>query len=135
MIRVDIGEIEFHDNWSFTLNGNPFTGIACEHDSNGNLLSEIQFANGMKEGPSVEYFPSGRKAEEDNYHQNTLDGESRSWSDRGLLLKRTVYESGYTLECDEWDESGKLVKSYRLAPEDPLYELLNLNRQAKKKAQ
>ena len=129
---VDIAEVNFNDDYSYTLRGVPFTGLARECDKQGRLVAEMSFKNGIQDGVSTQYFPSGRVRFEKSYRSNTLHGESREWFENGSLKQRTVHEFGFVLESDEWDEAGAQVKSFRLTEADPQYKLLASRRKGEK---
>src|SRR5258708_32491247 len=104
MSKVDISEVDFNDDYSFTRGGVPFTGTACEYDKQGKLVAEMAFRDGMKNGISTQYFPSGGLRFEKSYCDNTLQGEGREWFENGKLKQRTLHEFGFLVENDEWDD-------------------------------
>ncbi len=124
MKRVDAGEIEFNDDYSYTHEGERFSGIGYELDAKGNLISEITFVDGVQEGPRRAWYPSGAKKAEDNIHQGGLNGLSLEWYESGALKKKTLGEHGIALERDEWDEAGNLLSTFRLTESHPNHRLL-----------
>jgi antitoxin component YwqK of YwqJK toxin-antitoxin module len=132
MTIVDISEVNFNDDYSYTLRGVPFTGLARECDKQGKLVADMSFKNGKKDGVSTQYFPSGRVNFEKSYRNNAMHGESREWFENGTLKRRTVHEFGFLLESDEWDEAGAQVKTFRLTEADPQYRLLASRRKGDK---
>jgi antitoxin component YwqK of YwqJK toxin-antitoxin module len=131
MMRVNVSEIEFNDDYSYTYQGEPFTGIAFELGPGGELTSEMTFVGGVKEGPVREWFPSGAKLSERNLHYGALHGVGMEWFETGKPMKRTVHELGVLLESDEWNEEGAVVDAYRLSETDANFKILQRLRLAK----
>ncbi|HEX4138743.1 MAG TPA: hypothetical protein VHY09_00230 [Candidatus Methylacidiphilales bacterium] len=134
MTIVDISEVDFNDDYSYTLRGAPFTGLAREFDKHGRLVAEMSFRNGKKDGVSTQYFPSGRVNFEKSYRNNAMHGESREWFEDGKLKRRMVHEFGFLLENGEWDEEGAQLGTFRLTEADPQYRLLASRRNRDKKS-
>jgi antitoxin component YwqK of YwqJK toxin-antitoxin module len=124
MKRVSIEEIDHNDDYSYTYQGTPFTGVAYERGPAGQLVSEMTFAKGIQEGPARGWYPSGSKLAEENYHQGSLDGAGTEWFEDGKLKQRTLHELGICIESDMWDEQGTLISTYRLTEEDPNHRML-----------
>jgi antitoxin component YwqK of YwqJK toxin-antitoxin module len=131
MERVKMTEIDFNDDHSYSYHGRPFTGVAFEQTSEGKLISEIAFVEGVKEGQTREWYTTGAQRFEKNYRYNALHGEGREWLETGRLKKRTLHELGVLLEKDEWDEEGNLIFMYRLTESDSNYKILQQLRLAK----
>jgi antitoxin component YwqK of YwqJK toxin-antitoxin module len=131
MNRVNIREIDFNDDYSYSYRGVLFTGIACEYDDDGKLVSELKMENGIQEGLSSEFFPAGPKRSERCYHNNTLHGESREWFENGNLKERTFHEFGVLIERETWDSDGNAVSGFRLTENDQAYQTLERLRKAK----
>lgn len=124
MERVNVIEIKFNNDYSYTYRDAPFTGIAFEHGPAGELVSEMSFVDGVKEGPVREWYRSGGKRAETNWRHGALDGVGAEWFETGNIKKRTIYELGVLVESDEWDEEGTLVGVYRLSETDANYKTL-----------
>ena len=131
MNRVNIIDIEFNDDYSYRHRGVLFTGVAYECRRDGTLVSEMTFVDGIKEGESREWYPTGNKRTETNYKYNTLHGLGMEWFETGGQKRRTIHELGVLIESDEWDEDGNPVSSYRLTETHPNYEVLRKLRVAK----
>ena len=131
MNRVNISEIDFNDDYSYTYKGEAFTGVVMEHGPAGELISEMSFVDGVKEGPIREWYKSGAKRSEKNLHHGALHGVSMEWFETGKPKKREVAELGILLESDEWDEDGTLVATYRLSENDANFKILQQLRSAK----
>ncbi len=128
-----IRRIEFNDDYSYTYNGVLFTGIAYEIDAASHLIGEITFVNGVQEGLTRTWFPSGARQAERNLRRNAFHGPGLEWYESGKIKERTLHESGITLERDVWDEGGTLISSYRLREDQPNYQLLLLSRKAEQR--
>ncbi|MBS0171752.1 MAG: hypothetical protein JSR62_15495 [Nitrospira sp.] len=94
-------------------------------------MAEMEFRNGIREGLSRAYFPSGAIWIEQNYHYSRLHGDSREWFENGKLKTRSVYEFSILIECDVWDESGNVISVFRLDENHPDYKTLQIYRHAK----
>jgi antitoxin component YwqK of YwqJK toxin-antitoxin module len=85
------GEGQFVDNkreggWKFyVLEDKSFKRI---------LQKKVSFVKGEKDGPFAYYFPSGRMGIEGHFLSDQLDGEVKSYYERGQLYGTRFYENG-----------------------------------------
>ena len=131
MIRVNTDLIEFTDDYVYLLDGQPFTGIGYEANDDGEIISEMEFQDGMQHGVTKGYHLAGQVKREAHYKYNTLDGFVRDWDDAGLLEREEEYEMGVCIRRKTRDSSGYLQISYELSESDPLFNTLQLIRAAK----
>jgi antitoxin component YwqK of YwqJK toxin-antitoxin module len=131
MERVNITDIDFNNDYSYTYRGVPFTGIAYESGANGRVVAEMTFMDGVQEGERREWYPSGVLRLESNYLHNGLHGVTKEWFPSGTLKRRAKHELGVLVESDIWNEDASAASSYRLAETDPNYRTLERLRLAK----
>ena len=112
----------------YTLNGSPFTGVACDYFPDGAVRSESQFKNGHQEGFAREWYENGVLKFEKSYLGESLHGVSKYWHPNGQLKDESVFEYAICLESKEWDENGRLVREFQIQPTDPAYQYLEQKR-------
>lgn len=122
MIRVNADEIELGDDYVYRLEGKPFTGIGFELNNADQLLSEIEFENGMKNGFSREWSRDGALVFEHEYKNNTRHGRQAEWED-GELQTEEEFEHGICVRRKTWSE-GKIVNEFVIDEVDPQFKLL-----------
>lgn len=59
--------------------------------SNGNVWSECDYKNGLKDGKSTVYFENGQKRYEGYYRNDTTAGTWKFWNENGNLVKEINY--------------------------------------------
>lgn len=131
MKRVNINDIEFTNDYLYLFHGVPYTGIGFELDSDGRLISEVEFQNGMQHGITKMYYPLGRLQREAHYRYNTLHGFVREWTIDGVLELEEEYELGICLRRKVRSDAGELQICYEIDEVSPQYELLQMLRKAK----
>jgi antitoxin component YwqK of YwqJK toxin-antitoxin module len=131
MNRVNADEIELTNDYVYLWDGRPFTGIAFELDDHENIVSEIEFRNGLQMGTTRAYYPKGRLKREAQYENATLHGFARDWNEEGLVTSEEEYERGICIRRKTRDSTGNLSISYELKETDPQFEILRLLRMAK----
>lgn len=72
-------------------------GVWTITDSKNRKLLEIELADGLRDGKSVFYYPSGRKKLEIDYRKGLPDGELIDYDPEGKILARNVYLEGRKL--------------------------------------
>ena len=97
--------------------GEPFTGVAFE-ESNGRVVEELSFVDGIQHGVAREWYPSGRLRVEWHYYRNVRHGISREFDENGRLASEAVHEYGIKTRERRW-EGDRLVESYELPADDP----------------
>ena len=129
MQYVNLSELLLEDNDTYTLNGQPFSGIAQEFFPSGRLRSEIQITDGWWEGISRGWYENGQLESEATIFSGGYNGPVREWFVNGQLKLEATFEHGICLESQEWDSEGNLTKEFRLDPSAPAYKEL-LDRRA-----
>ena len=122
MLRVrDIDTGTMIDGVTPTWQGQPLTGVMYDLHLDGWLLSEIEYVDGLQEGTSRDYYPSGQVRSEGMYRGNNADGPEREWFENGHLRREAMLDSAHIVSEKVWDEAGTLVRNYIMTEDDPLY--------------
>ena len=75
----------------FDENGR-LSGIFKTYFTNGNILAEISYRNGMLNGRCVMYYPNGFLHNEKHFMNGKLDGVFRAWDESGSLFFEISYK-------------------------------------------
>ncbi|MBO0803350.1 MAG: hypothetical protein J2P25_09810 [Nocardiopsaceae bacterium] len=120
-LRVRDDEIDFDENLVYYFKGERFTGIGYE-DVPGHGLSEISYRNGLQDGASRDWFPSGQLKGESIYRENMIHGHVREFREDGSLASEENYEHGVLTRSAEFDEDGHPVSVFEISEDDPSYD-------------
>lgn len=123
VIRVPDSRLYYDEELIYLLDGEPFTGVGYEYTQEHGK-SEISYRNGMQDGPSRDWYPTGRLKAEDFYRENVINGLSRKWREDGTLVSEETYELGIRVRSKRFSRSGEVVDSYELQAGDPNLETL-----------
>ncbi len=85
---VDIGGTDM-----FSYQGQPFTGIIQEFDNNNNLMYELSYVNGFKEGVQKYYFPNGQLEHEYKEKNNLTVDYLKVWDNQGNLIYHSIHDA------------------------------------------
>ncbi|CAI8916514.1 MORN repeat variant [Pseudomonas chlororaphis] len=118
-----MSEIEYGEDGLYRLGNAPFSGVAYSME-NGFRDVEISYLDGMRFGPTREWYKPGTLALEEMYYRDALHGRARSWHDNGQIAKEGKYEYGIAIWEKSWDEIGSLQESYLLKEGSSEYKLL-----------
>lgn len=88
--RVPEDDLEFDSDQVFTHDAEPFTGIAYDESAVGR--SEVSYRDGLQDGPSRDWFPSGALRSEMMYVRGARHGVSRAYDEHGHLSSETWFE-------------------------------------------
>jgi hypothetical protein len=122
-LRVPLDELDFEADLVHKWQGRPFTGTAYE-EVEGEGLTELAFIDGFQDGPSRDWYLSGKLRREVNYREGIRHGVAREYDDEGRLVAETVDEYGIELRFRRWGSDGQLIESHDLAADSPLVERL-----------
>ncbi|RZK33439.1 MAG: hypothetical protein EOO61_15315 [Hymenobacter sp.] len=103
------------------LDGQPFTGVAYELNSQGELWSEQGYRDGVLDGISRDWYSNGILKSETTYKWNRVHGHDQGWYENGKPAYKSVYELGTRLREQRWNEQGQLVSDYHLDTASPKY--------------
>ncbi|RJO70103.1 hypothetical protein D5S18_30095 [Nocardia panacis] len=123
MDRVPASRIDYGDNGFHCLDGVPFTGVACT-EKDGIIRSEVTYREGLRSGPTKEWYPSGQPMVDSTFARGVLHGRAREWHASGQLAEDGEYEYGIALWEKQWDENGVLEDSYTLTESDSDHQTL-----------
>jgi antitoxin component YwqK of YwqJK toxin-antitoxin module len=90
-----------------------YTGVHKEYDSDHILVAQHSITNGILNGFTVTYYPSGAKKEERSYRDGKKDGTWINWNESGIRIAEARFKDGkkdgfwYV-----WDDQG--VKRYEM---------------------
>ena len=78
--------------------------------SNGNLMQESMFKNGVQDGLKTVWNEQGEMIEQINYVGGKAQGELKQWHANGQLSLQSMLKDGYyDGEYKEWNDQGVLV--------------------------
>jgi antitoxin component YwqK of YwqJK toxin-antitoxin module len=112
-IAVEDPDVDMDDAQRLLYRGELFTGEVTEHLGES-LVSLDVYVEGVRSGPSWEWYPDGNLRSEGTVHRGLPRGECREWHPNGAPASRKVFaDDGLTLlEDDEWDEDGRPTRSW-----------------------
>jgi antitoxin component YwqK of YwqJK toxin-antitoxin module len=113
-------------------NGELFTGIAFTEYPNGKIETEIEYKDGSKHGFDREWYEDGTLEHEYRIKNGLAHGISIEWNKNGGKKFEGLYENGVVIYELEWDNTGKLVKEYRIENDDRNFPWLLLRRKTSK---
>lgn len=129
---VDFDELDFdHDENLNLLNGIPFSGIAYEMKNDGSW-DEVTMVNGIENGISREWYPSGILKEEKHIYNNISHGITWGWNEKGQKIREAIYEYGILVKEDKWDENGKPILFYEINEDNSHFENLQIHRKTRR---
>jgi len=69
-------------------------GMYLIRHRNGQTMIVQSYINGIMEGPSIEYYPSGQIKMMSRFKYNRLEGEFTEWYENGLIKEESYYQDG-----------------------------------------
>lgn len=109
-MRVEITELESHNFGPAEHQGVPFTGTAFEVDDHGTIIAEVDYKDGIEDGPSREWYADGSLRAEGTNRNGIPVGEYREWHPGGLLAEETRFnDEGKHIYVRRWDEEGNIT--------------------------
>lgn len=86
-----------------------YNGIYQKWHDNGQLKSECEYKNGVKEGPLKSWYENGQFWEECVYKNGKREGPLKSWYFDGQLEEEYEYKNGvYNGLYKGWNQNGQL---------------------------
>ncbi|MEU6014597.1 hypothetical protein ABZ826_11220 [Streptomyces sp. NPDC047515] len=117
MDRVPADRVDCKDDGLHYLDDAPFTGVTFT-EKNGALKSEAAYREGLRWGPTKEWYPSGQPMVDSTFERGALHGRAREWHRNGQLAEDGEYEYGIALWAKQWDENGVLEDDCTLTESD-----------------
>jgi antitoxin component YwqK of YwqJK toxin-antitoxin module len=93
--RVHIDDLQEREEAQMLFyQGKPFTGIAYEVYSEGQLNFEIEIKDGKTDGLGQEWYDNGQLHWEANFKDGQPDGLFQEWDEDGQLEREETYKDG-----------------------------------------
>ena len=109
--RVDFDDVVTEDDLKVTLDGRAFTGEVVERARSGQVVALTTYSNGIEDGPSAEWYPSGERKATGSVSWRMAVGVHVEWHRNGRLAAQDEFDDrGGHLSLRRWDESGTLVE-------------------------
>ncbi|WP_017599159.1 toxin-antitoxin system YwqK family antitoxin [Nocardiopsis lucentensis] len=117
MRQVDEDDLDYPDELTALLDGEPFTGQGIEYED-GQPVELTTYVDGTVEGPQLKWSPSGQLLIQGNVRQPYgAVGPWHFWDEEGRLVRENIFdEKGNIRIIREWDESGNLTGEETHAP-------------------
>lgn len=97
--------------------GKPFSGIYKEYDDDARIVSEANVKEGLPDGVTTLYYPTGRTRETRNYINGLKDGTWLTWNEKGVKTAEANFKGGKKSGAwYVWDDEG--VKRYDMFYQD-----------------
>jgi antitoxin component YwqK of YwqJK toxin-antitoxin module len=127
--RVNFEALDMDTEQRMVWQGKPFTGTAIELTSDGKIVGELNFVDGVQDGLTREWSLSGRLIAEEAYSDGSKHGYSRHWFDNGQLSSEQLYE--YSIKTKEvvWSNDGNLISKWEISENDQTFSILQMLRQ------
>ncbi len=109
--------------------GKPFSGVAYELYSNGNLAYYRFYKNGLSHGAYRSFYENGSIKCQQMMAYGFVAGKMECFYENGNTKSLSYNELGIRLSCKEWDENGNLIVDKELNPDDSNYKILLMRRE------
>ncbi|CCH15527.1 toxin-antitoxin system YwqK family antitoxin [Micromonospora lupini] len=112
-MRVEYDDVETEDDLRVTYQGDLFTGEVVERSPQGQVIAITTYFNGMEDGLSTEFYPSGERKAEGSARYGTAVGVHQEWHRNGNLAARLEFDDqGKLLSRHRWAEDGTPIESF-----------------------
>lgn len=123
--------------WKTTINGKPFSGVTYKfHEQSWNIYKiqffwqgrqelteyrwfsdgvkwqEMSFVRGLREGPTKNWYPTGKVQTFKNYSGDKLNGEVWGWHPNGEVSDYHVFQMGEQIVYKSFISDGKPYFNY-----------------------
>lgn len=122
--RVAWDDLDVGAEEELTWNGQPFTGVAEEHDPAGRVRAETEYVMGVRHGPGRVWDERGTLRVEDVCWKGALHGPMRTWHENGRLASECEYSYGIETRRIAWNSEGAPVSTWVLPTDHPARETL-----------
>ncbi|MFF9573494.1 toxin-antitoxin system YwqK family antitoxin [Streptomyces sp. NPDC014685] len=116
MTRIDIDDpdVDMDQGQRLLCRGELFTGEVEEHLGDA-LVSLDSYVEGVRHGPSREWYKDGTLRSEATARKGLPVGTSREWHPNGVLAAEVEFsENGMTMVAERrWDEEGRPTKNWQ----------------------
>jgi len=108
-------------------NGLPYTGTGFELNKEGNIKTEFNLVNGIKEGKAIEFYDNGSVKIESFYTNNKVNGLSTTFFKNGKVKSKASFDNGKLVDVKSDIELNNETKSNsKISKEDAKNKLLEL---------
>ncbi|MEU7948458.1 hypothetical protein AB0C50_27545 [Micromonospora taraxaci] len=95
-----------------TYQGDLFTGEVVERSPQGQVIALTTYFEGMEDGPSAEWYPTGERKAEGSARYGTAVGVHEEWHRNGNPASRVEFDDqGRMLSRQRWAEDGTPIES------------------------
>ena len=89
----------------------PYTGVLENYNEKGVVDARAEFKNGVMDGYSKLYYPSGKLLSEVNFKNDKEEGLMKAYYENGKLQGEATYKNGQLDGVAKlYDENGKVVE-------------------------
>ena len=97
------------------LGEHPFSGYAVRCDATGNMVEQVGFLHGKKNGKAQFWYPDGSLMKTASYRDNKLHGEMIGYYPNGNLRSEGMYVEGTPEGIHiKWYEDGQMARKRTL---------------------
>ena len=108
---VNIDDTSQEDEFTYTYQGQAFTGEIVDVDATGNVLWMISVVNGVAIGTERSWYPDGTLEEEIPLVAGRALGTSTRWHPNARLAEeRDIDKYGEVVAVRKWDENGRPIE-------------------------
>ena len=83
-----------YKNGNYTLDGEPFNGVAVESHPNGTRSKSFTFKNGVHHGLSEQWTEDATRVVATHFEDGVRHGKNTYWNPDGSLQKQQLYHHG-----------------------------------------
>ena len=91
---------------TYTLDGEPFTGVATESHPDGVPSKHYSFRDGVPHGVIREWAPNGTLIVETHFENGERHGMNTYWNDDGSLMKEQRYHRDKSVSTKYYNKPG-----------------------------
>jgi antitoxin component YwqK of YwqJK toxin-antitoxin module len=116
-MQVNYDDIELDESDRAYLNDEPYTGEVIETTSTGQVVGLTTYYNGVEDGPSAEWYPTGERKAAGTITWGLPTGTHEEWHRNGTLATHSTFDDkGHLLTRRRWDENGTLIEEIDQTP-------------------
>ncbi|WP_280426212.1 toxin-antitoxin system YwqK family antitoxin [Nocardia carnea] len=107
-LDLNVGNYTIGDDLRLEYDGEPFTGEVVETAA-GLLLAQDFYVNGVRHGPSKQWWGHGSLRSEGVMHNGRVRGTFKRWHPNGQLSEKSEFsDSGRLISREKWMKKGTL---------------------------
>jgi antitoxin component YwqK of YwqJK toxin-antitoxin module len=110
-MRVDFDDVVTENDLRVTYQGRSYTGEVVERAPDGAVVAVTTYWQGVEDGPSAEWYPTGEPKYEGLVRFGTAVGVHRSWHRNGTVAAYDEFsDEGRLVLRRRWEDTGELVE-------------------------